>query len=121
MIYNVPVEARRNRLIADLRGLAEFLERHPEVPVPRYGSVRMSVYPLYDTDATTEAEAIIEVARIATLLGVPLRVEHGHHVARADFGTVCYEAILITQAARDRRAAQDSYRDNISTDPPVGA
>ncbi|MEV4371315.1 hypothetical protein AB0J71_29880 [Nonomuraea sp. NPDC049637] len=118
MAYNMTPEARRGQLIADLHGLADYLDRHPEVPIPRYGPVRVSVHPIYDTEATTEAEAIAEVERIAGLLGVPLRVENGHHIACANFGAVSYEAVLITQAAMDRRAAQDSYCNNISPDPP---
>lgn len=121
MSYNMPNEVRRARLIADLHGLADFLEKHPEIPVPKYGPVSVRVHPLYDTDATNEAEAIAEVERIAALLGVTPRVEYGQHVACVDFGAVAYEAILVTRAARDRRAAQDSYRECISTDPPIGA
>jgi hypothetical protein len=79
--------------------------------------VRISVHPLYDTDATTEVDAIAEIERIAALLGVPARVEHGHHVACADFGMVSYEALVVTQAAMDLHNARDSYRDCISTDP----
>ncbi|MEQ4719378.1 hypothetical protein [Nonomuraea sp. B19D2] len=116
-----PVEVDRDRLITDLHGLADFLARNPQLPVPRYGPVSIRVHARYDTDATTEDEAIAEVERIAALLGVPTRVEYGQHVACADFGTVAYEAILVTQSWKDRRAAQDSYRDNISTDPPMGA
>ncbi|TDB97424.1 hypothetical protein E1267_39845 [Nonomuraea longispora] len=116
-----PTEVDRDRLITDLHGLADFLASHPELPVPKYGPVSIRVHPRYDTDAATEEEAIAEVERIAALLGVPTRVEYGQHVACVDFGTVAYEAILVTRAARDRRYAQDSYRDSISADPPSEA
>ncbi|MFC4007957.1 hypothetical protein ACFOY2_12040 [Nonomuraea purpurea] len=119
MTHNMPA-AHRERLIADLRGLADLLDKNPHLPVPKYG-VRVSVHPRYDTDATSEAEAIAEVERIAALLGVATRAEDGQHVAWADFGTVSYEAVVVTQAAMDRRNARDSYRDCISTDPPMGA
>ncbi|MEV0383396.1 hypothetical protein [Nonomuraea sp. NPDC050643] len=116
-----PNHVNRDRLIADLRGLADFLDRNPGLPVPRYGPVSIRVHPQYDTDATTEAEALVEVERIAALLGVTTRVEYGQHVACANFGTVAYEAILVTRAARDRRDAQDSYRDCVFTDSPSEA
>ncbi|MGI5284876.1 hypothetical protein ACQEVF_16265 [Nonomuraea polychroma] len=107
---------RRRELIASLRALATFLDSHPQLPVPRYGLLRVSVHTNYDTDATSEAEAIAEVERIAALLGTTPTVEHGHHIAGAEFGSVRYEAVLVTQAAMDRRAALDSYRDAIALD-----
>ncbi|MFI7425214.1 hypothetical protein [Nonomuraea sp. NPDC049684] len=111
----------RRELITGLRALATFLDSHPRVPVPRYGTVRVSVHTNYDTDATTEAEAIAEVQRIAALLGTTPIVENGHHVAGIDFGTVRFEAVLITQAAMVRREALDSYRDAIALDEIEGA
>jgi hypothetical protein len=111
----------RRELIASLRTLAAFLDSHPQLPVPRYGPVRVSVHTNYDTDATTEAEAIAEVERIAALLGTTPTVEDGHHVAGAEFGSIRYEAVLVTQAAMDRRAALDSYRDAIILDEIEGA
>ncbi|MEO3876666.1 hypothetical protein ABGB18_48615 [Nonomuraea sp. B12E4] len=121
MTCNMPAEARRGRLIADLRGFADFLERNPELPIPKFRPVRMSVHPRYDTDVATEVEAIAEVERIAALLGVVPRTDEGQHVACVNFGMVTYEAVLVTQAAMDRRDALDSYRSSISTDPPSGA
>ncbi|MEO3798278.1 hypothetical protein ABGB14_49485 [Nonomuraea sp. B10E15] len=106
----------RSELITGLRALAAFLDSHPKVPVPRYGTVRVAVHTNYDTDATTEAQAIAEVARIAALLGTTPTAENGHHVAGKAFGSVRYEAILITRAAMERRAARDSYRDAIALD-----
>ncbi|WP_326640133.1 hypothetical protein OIE67_13675 [Nonomuraea fuscirosea] len=111
----------RRELIANLRALAAFLDAHPLLPVPRYGPVRVSVHPLYDTDASTEAEAIAEVERIATLLGTTPTVQHGHHVASVALGSVHYQAVAITQAAMDRRAALESYRDVIALDAIEGA
>lgn len=111
----------RSELIIGLRGLAAFLDSHPQVPVPRYGPVRVSVYTNYDTDASTEAEAIAEVERIARLLGTTPTAENGHHVAGKAFGRVRYEAILITRAAMDRRAARHSYCDAIALDETEGA
>ncbi|MEU7746837.1 hypothetical protein [Nonomuraea sp. NPDC049158] len=111
----------RRELIAGLRTLATFLDGHPQVPVPRYGTVRVSVHTNYETDASSEVEAIAEVERIAALLGTTPTVENGHHVAGVDFGSVRYEAVLITQAAMDRRAALDSYRDAIALDEIEGA
>jgi hypothetical protein len=111
----------RRELIASLRTLAAFLDANPLLPAPRYGPVRVSVHPLYDTDASTEAEAIAEVERIAVLLGTTSTVQHGHHVASVEFGNVRYQAVAITQAAMDRRAALESYCDVITLDAIEGA
>ncbi|MEV4473257.1 hypothetical protein [Nonomuraea sp. NPDC049504] len=121
MAYAITSDAHRGRFVEALRGLADFLDRNPDLPVPRYAPVRMSVHPLYDTDAATEADALAEVERIAAVLGVTIRSEAGHHIACLDFGLVAYEAVLVTQAAMDRREARNSYRDCVSTDPPSGA
>ncbi|MEV4020618.1 hypothetical protein AB0J35_60095 [Nonomuraea angiospora] len=112
---------RRRDLIAGLRTLAAFLDNHSQVPVPRYGTVRVSVHTLYDTDATTETEAIAEVGRVAALLGVTPTIQRGHHVACAAFGAVCYEALHVTDAAMARIQARDSYRDAITLDEIEGA
>ncbi|GIH78303.1 hypothetical protein [Planobispora longispora] len=113
---NAAQHHRRRELIAGLRALAAFLDSHPQVPVPRYGAIRVSVHTNYDTDATTEPEAIAEVERIAALLGTTPTVEGGHHVAGMEFGSVRYEAVLVTRAAMARRAALDSYSDAITLD-----
>ncbi|MGP3919972.1 hypothetical protein [Nonomuraea sp. 10N515B] len=118
---NTAQRHHRSELTAGLRALATFLDSHPHVPVPKYGTVRVSVHTNYDTDASSEAEAIAEVERIAALLGTTPTVENGHHVAGAEFGSVRYEAILITQAAMARREALDSYRDAITLDDIEGA
>ncbi|MEU4235512.1 hypothetical protein AB0F17_65575 [Nonomuraea sp. NPDC026600] len=111
----------RRELITSLRALATFLDSHPQLPVPRYGQVRVLVHTLYETDATTEAEAIAEVERVAALLGVAPTVEHGHHVVCVELGVLCYEVLHVTQAAMVRRHALDSYRDAITLDEIEGA
>ncbi len=107
---------RRAQVIADLRRFADYLERHADMPVPRLGTVRMAVHPLYDTDASTEAEAIAEIERVADLLGVPVTVSHGHHTAQLEFGTVSYELTVVTQVAHARSEALRSYEHVIVLD-----
>ncbi|MFG6195419.1 hypothetical protein [Nonomuraea sp. JJY05] len=111
----------RRELITSLRALATFLDSHPQLPVPRYGPVRVVVHTLYDTDATTEAQAIAEVEQVATLLGVTPTVQHGHHAVCVEFGVVRYKVLHVTQAAMARHDALDSYRDVITLDEIEGA
>jgi hypothetical protein len=107
---------RRTRVITDLRSLADYLAAYPQIPVPRLGCIRISVHPLYDTDAATESEAIAEVERVAALLNVPVTVEGGHHVATKEFGTVSYEVTVVTEEAHARSRARRSYENAIVLD-----
>ncbi len=118
MTVENPTASHRDRLIADLRGMADFLDQHPQLPVPRFGPVRVSVHPRYNTADTTETEALAEVERVAALLGVTPQVKAGQHVVAVKLGMTEYEVVLVTQAAIDRDKARNSYRNSISTDPP---
>jgi hypothetical protein len=113
-------QIRRPQVIADLRRFADYLERHPDIPVPRLGRIRVAVHPLYDTDASTETAAIAEVERIADLLNIPATVSHGHHSVRLEFGAVIYEVNVITQAAHVRSDALRSYENSIVLDREQG-
>ncbi len=93
-------DQERSRLIAGLRDLAEFLDRNPQVPAPRYAD--LLVFPLRGTDA----EMCAEVDVIAGQIGVTASrndTPDGHYVASRYFGPVQYRAVAIPQATRDDR------------------
>ena len=90
----------RARLIAGLRDLAEFLDRNPQVPAPRYAD--LLVFPPRGTDA----EMFAEVDIIAEQIGVTARqndTPDGHYIASRSFGPVQYRAVAIPRAARNDR------------------
>jgi hypothetical protein len=90
----------RVRLIAGLRDLAEFLDRNPQVPVPRYAD--LLVFPSRGTDA----EMFAEVDAIAEQIGVTASqndTPDRHYIASRYFGPVQYRAVTIPQAARNDR------------------
>lgn len=112
---------RRQQLIDDLRSLATYLEEHGQVPIPRYRGLELQLSALHDSEATSEREAIAEVARIAGLLEVPITVEFGHHVAERRLGLVTYRAVAIERQVMQAHDALNSYRSNFCPDDDEGA
>jgi hypothetical protein len=87
----------RQRLIAGLRELADFLDQNAQVPAPRYADVL--VFP----DRGTEAEMFAEIDVIAGQIGVTAKQNEtpdGHYIASRYFGPVQYRAVAIPQVAR---------------------
>jgi hypothetical protein len=88
----------RERLIAGLRDLADFLDQDAQVPVPRYAD--LLVFP----DRGTEAEMFAEIDMIAEQIGVTAKQNEtpdGHYIASRNFGPVQYRAVAIPQVARN--------------------
>jgi hypothetical protein len=87
----------RDRLIAGLRELAEFLDRNPQVPAPCHTD--LLVFPANGTDA----EMFAAIDAIAEQVGVTAAGNDnpaGHYIAYRDFGPVQYRAVAIPEAAR---------------------
>jgi hypothetical protein len=100
----------RGSLIVGLRELADFLERNPKVPAPRWADVM--VFPPHSTDI--EMKAAIDA--IAALIGTDISdqtTENGHYAVSRKFGPVQYRAVGIPARSMARRAAQSSYTENI--------
>jgi hypothetical protein len=87
----------RRSLIAGLRDLANFLEKNPRVPSPRWTDVL--VFPSASTD---EAERD-EVDGIAAIIGADVddqTAKHGHYTVSRSFGPVEYRAVAIPAKAK---------------------
>jgi hypothetical protein len=87
----------RAELIAGLRQLAEYLDRHPDVPAPRWTD--LLVFP----PAGSDVEMFAEVDAIASRIGATASDADspaGHYSASRDFGPVQYRAVAIPHAAR---------------------
>jgi hypothetical protein len=103
----------RAQMIVGLRTLADYLEDHPDLPVPDYGG-DVSVYP-----DGSEAEQRAEIDRIAAILGVnptDNTGRDGHYTAEKTLGRITYRAVHIPSRARARHHARNSYRTNITLD-----
>lgn len=87
----------RERLIAGLRELADFLAQNPQIPAPRYTD--LLVFPA----RRTIAEMFAEIDVIAGQIGVTASrndTPGGHYIASRGFGPVQYRAVAIPSAAR---------------------
>ena len=87
----------RDRLIAGLRALADFLDENRQVPAPRYTD--LFVFPSRRTDA----EMFAEIDTIAEQIGVTAGGNDNpadHYIAFRYFGPVQYRAVAIPHAAR---------------------
>lgn len=98
----------RAKLITGLRELANFLDRNPEVPAPRYAD--LMVFPSVGTDE----QMCTEIDHIAVLLGTQItEARCGHYVTERLFGPVKYLAVAISATARESYHARNSYAENI--------
>jgi len=80
----------RAELIRGFRGLADFLESNPELPVPIYSAVY--VFP----SRGDWAGMCADIDTIAEFLGVPAGITGGgHYVAVRSFGPVEFRAVAI--------------------------
>ena len=100
----------RAQIIAGLRKLADYLENHPELPVPTYGG-QVHFY----ADGTDEQQRA-EVDRIAGVHPVDNTGRDGHYTASKSFGRMTYQAVYIPSRTWAKHHAQDSYRTNITLD-----
>jgi hypothetical protein len=82
--------------VAGLRGLADFLAAHPDVPVPpAYHTQSFHVFP----DGESDAERRAEIDRVAAALGVPAAESGaGHYRAALSFGPAEYLAVALPSA-----------------------
>jgi hypothetical protein len=91
MIYHANSE-ERERLIAGLRQLADFLGQNSDVPAPRYAEV--IVFPARGSNAEMFAEVDVvaqQIGATASSADSPA----GHYSAARDFGPVRYRAVAI--------------------------
>lgn len=91
MIYHANSE-ERERLIAGLRELADFLGQNPDVPTPRHADVL--VFPADGSNA----EMFAEIDMIAQQIGTTASAADGpagHYSAVRRFGLVHYRAVAI--------------------------
>lgn len=86
--------AEREKLIGDLRRLADFLETRPEIPMPPpYHEISYTVFA-----AGSDAEKFAQVDYVGTLLGTPVRddtPDGGHYYTGLSFGGIEYHFVAI--------------------------
>ena len=114
MSYSTDPKARAS-FIGDLRALADFLHRHPTIPVPRYGEY----FSLHA--ASTDDGGRGRVNHVACLLGATIIDEiasGGHYRAERAFGQITYSVVSIPKAHMAAYHALNSYDGCVSPDTP---
>lgn len=102
MAADLRAAADRAAWVAGLRELADFLEGHPDVPVPSaYFNQVIDEFP----DGDTDAERRTGVDRAAEAMGVSAaETRGGHYKASVHFGPLGYQVVAIPA---ERRAEVD--------------
>jgi hypothetical protein len=114
MSYSTDPSARAS-FIGDLRALADFLDRHPAIPVPLYGEC----FTLHA--ASTDDGGRDQVNHVACLLGATIIDEiasGGHYRAERAFGQITYSVVSIPEAHMAAYHALNSYDGCVSPDTP---
>ena len=105
--------ATRQAFITGLRDLADYLARHPAIPVPAYGTE------IHLCAASTDDGGCAQVAQFARQLGVPVPKSisySGHYEAARSFGPVGYRMVAISDDAMARHYAYTSYSGAVTPD-----
>jgi hypothetical protein len=114
-MHYTTLPATREQFITGLRELADYLEAHPAVPVPVYG-----------TDITVGADPTEDggrgqVAHIAAMLGATITDDTrqgGHFTATRMFGPIGYTVVSIPATVMAAHYAHDSYYGYVTPDMP---
>jgi len=105
--------ATRQAFISGLRELANYLDQHPAVPVPAYGTE------IYMTADRSDNGGCGQVNEFACQLGItaPVSVsESGYCEAVVFFGPVGYRMSAVSQRAMALYQAADSYHGCVTPD-----
>jgi hypothetical protein len=103
----------RQAFITGLRNLADYLDQHPAVPVPAYGTEI-----LLSADSTDNG-GCAQVDHFARQLGITVEddlADSGHYRAVRSFGPVGYRMAAISDHAMARHHAESSYTGCVTPD-----
>ncbi len=103
----------QGKFIRSLRELADYLDRHPTIPVPKYGATVL----LHASAAENGGRA--QVDHIARLLGADITDDTaagGHYRAVRTFGVIGYEIVSIPELAKVTHRAPMSYPGSVTPD-----
>jgi len=101
----------QGKFIRSLRELADYLDQHPSIPVPKFGATVL----LHASAAENGGRA--QVDHIARLLGADIiddTLDGGHYSAIRAFGVITYEAVAITENYSAAHHALMSYSGSVT-------
>ena len=105
--------ATRQAFITGLRDLADYLDRHPAVPVPAYGTE------IHLCASSADDGGCAQVNHFARHTGATVEnslARSGHYEAVRSFGPVGYRIIAISDARMALHHAHYSYRGSVTPD-----
>ena len=105
--------ATRQAFITGLRDLADYLDRHPAVPVPAYGTE------IHLCASSTDDGGCAQVSHFARHTGATVEnrlAYSGHYEAARSFGPVSYRIIAISDARMAMYHAESSYWGSVTPD-----
>lgn len=91
----------RERIIADMRSLATFLEEHPQLPISPHTSVDVTYFPRTESDQA----ALAEVVEAGAYLGRIPAWEGDHYLVEHACGAGRYRVVAIPELVRARYRA----------------
>jgi len=103
----------RHAFISGLRALADYLDQHPAVPVPKYGTE------VYLSASSTDDGGCTQVRHFARQLGIipPSTISRsGHYEAVRRFGPIGYRMLAISDVAMARHLAAETYYGCVTPD-----
>jgi hypothetical protein len=105
--------AARQAFITGLRHLADYLDRHPVLPVPVYGT---EIYLTADRIENGGCSQVNEFARQLGIAATAISSESAHYEAVMSFGPVGYRMTAISEHAMALYYAADSYYGCVTPD-----
>jgi hypothetical protein len=100
----------RSEYVNGLRQLADYLDAHPRVPVPVYGTDILVIA------RSAEDGGITEILDMSIELAAPFAERDGIYRTVRKFGPVAYTGVSHTSAAMADYYAQTSYEGCVITD-----
>lgn len=106
---------RHDQIAAGLRELADFIQTHPDLPLPTYPTLQHCVRSEDADGQKSDEVGVATIQRIAAAMGVQAEVigRARHHVMHAQFGAVGYDAFYVPDASYREHTARTSYEHNV--------
>ncbi|SIO89586.1 hypothetical protein [Nocardiopsis sp. JB363] len=102
----------RERIITDMRTLANFLEEHPQLPISPHTSVEVTYFPRTESDQA----AIAEVVEAGSHLGRIPAWEGDHYLVEHHHGAGRYRVVAIPARVRARYRSWLTYSGHVRQD-----
>lgn len=111
---DLKTQLHRGATIQGLRELADWLHKHPDVPVPTH---RIEI--LHSVLAENDEAEAAELRRIADAVETTADFSKTHPDVTIDFGPVTYRTYMVPEQDMKQHKAFMSYRNSVQVDEVV--